>query len=496
MKNFISKVILVANIFICPFAVNSIDVFASENILSSNDIVVNNDSIGDDTEVRVDNTFVKFMCGNEEVHIYGELSENAVEYIRNNSDIKKAKKIVMENCFTNTNGDVDSIAGLFANCKAHSIELQNVSFKGVKDASNMFYGCEVEEITFKRIDSYELITVSNMFANCRNITYVDLSQFNFNNVKNLSCMFSGCENLINVKFTNNDNSYYINVNTCYVKNIFSGCKNLNNIDMSHFYINNELEGCEGIKQCDMFSDCENLSYIKAPNFNATKGKEIEFILPSENKYVNERTHEFENKSILIYEDCDSIIYEACYKPELKIENSNMLVGESSGLKVDISNNVIIKKCTLEIINKDNGNIFSKDINKEGYVWTAPSAGRRSMRVCVEYYDKETDETYYVFSDSIDINVEINVKVQKLPGALKLKAISNENSHRFEYKFIVHNLKTDQWYKLQDFSEKNEFTWKIVNSDNREFFVDVKDKLTGSLTRHKCDVMETLLTSLM
>ena len=52
-----------------------------------------------------------------------------------------------------------------------------------------------------------------------------------------------------------------------------------------------------------------------------------------------------------------------------------------------------------------------------------------------------------------------------------------------YKFIIFNPATNQWFKLQDFSSSNTFTWTAGSDGTRQFYVDVKDA-DGNVTRSK------------
>ena len=52
-----------------------------------------------------------------------------------------------------------------------------------------------------------------------------------------------------------------------------------------------------------------------------------------------------------------------------------------------------------------------------------------------------------------------------------------------YKFIIFNPATNQWFRLQDFSSSNTFTWTAGSDGTRQFYVDVKDA-DGNVTRSK------------
>ena len=71
-----------------------------------------------------------------------------------------------------------------------------------------------------------------MFQNCKSLISLDLSNFNFSRITDMTNMFSGCENLQSVKLQNQEYS----LNYLYMDNMFSNCLNLRTIDLSKFSI--------------------------------------------------------------------------------------------------------------------------------------------------------------------------------------------------------------------------------------------------------------------
>ena len=52
----------------------------------------------------------------------------------------------------------------------------------------------------------------SMFSRCENLFNIDLSNFDTENVENLSQMFFGCTNLIDINLSNFDTKKVINMN--------------------------------------------------------------------------------------------------------------------------------------------------------------------------------------------------------------------------------------------------------------------------------------------
>ena len=120
-------------------------------------------------------------------------------------------------------------------------------------------------------------------------------------------------------------------------------------------------------------------------------------------------------------------------------------------------------------------------------WTAGKAGNREIFVDVK------DVTGKVVRSSV-IKVKVAAKAEALSikatadktttaagDKVTVKAAANGGSGKYTYKFIIHNLDTNEWFKLKDFSADNTFIWTAGKVGNREIFVDVKDA-TGKVVR--------------
>ena len=106
----------------------------------------------------------------------------------------------------------------------------------INDCSFMFYNCfNLTNINLSSFNTQNVTNMSCMFAFCSNLTNINLSSFNTQNVTNMSYMFQGCSNLTNI-----DLSLFNTQNVTNMSNMFYGCSNLKEIK-----INKNL--CEKIK---------------------------------------------------------------------------------------------------------------------------------------------------------------------------------------------------------------------------------------------------------
>ena len=106
---------------------------------------------------------------------------------------------------------------------------------------------------------------------------------------------------------------------------------------------------------------------------------------------------------------------------------------------------------------------------------------------VWYYSDGNDKnvTFYgINKDGSELKQELSVTqtVKNSNNTINITANGTGGSGKYTYKFIVYNKTTNSWAKLQDFSDKNTFTWTKGNEGDRYFYVDVKDNSTGRVVR--------------
>ena len=125
-------------------------------------------------------------------------------------------------------------------------------------------------------------------------------------------------------------------------------------------------------------------------------------------------------------------------------------------------------------------------SKNTCTWTKGSAGDRYF-----YVDVKDATGNVVRSEALNVKIDAETPKVTLTGSstsidagakLTLTAQTTLGSG-CTYKFIIFNPATNQWFKLQDFSSSNTFTWTAGSDGTRLFYVDVKDA-DGNVTRSK------------
>ena len=139
-------------------------------------------------------------------------------------------------------------------------EPSEVLVNGVSKGAICNKTCELDDeesnITLRFEQKIEFC--DNMFKNLENIKMIDLSEFDFSKVRNMSSMFCNCTNLKEIIFGN--------INTSLVedmKYLFFFCSSLDSIDLSSF--DTSLVTNMGY----MFTNCFSLSSINLSTFNTS-----------------------------------------------------------------------------------------------------------------------------------------------------------------------------------------------------------------------------------
>ena len=157
------------------------------------------------------------------------------------------------------NSLIEDVQYMFALCsKLTSIDLSFFDFSKVKFMNGYFDYCyNLEKIIFPKNILY-IQDINAMFLGCKKLSSIDLSNFNFNKIYNMSYLFYNCEKLNTIIWpkTTFSSSY----DYCSYSHMFSNCQSLISIDLSNFYIH-------GINDLSyMFFNCINLENIKLKGY--------------------------------------------------------------------------------------------------------------------------------------------------------------------------------------------------------------------------------------
>jgi len=247
--------------------------FFKENLnnINSNNFIESEIEIEEENnEIRIINSFEQGYKMNskkfkEEYCNEKEIKENCE--IRINNEIipfqyfykfKNKGKYKIKYIFKN---NLKKINYIFCDCKfLTNINLSNFNTQNVIDLSSMFYNCKsLTSINLSNFNTQNVTNMSSMFSNCKALSNINLSNFNTQNVTDMNSMFSHCKSLTNINLSNFNTKNVTNMSW-----MFDNCKALKNIDLSNFNTQKVTN------MSWMFYNCISLSNINLSNFNTQK----------------------------------------------------------------------------------------------------------------------------------------------------------------------------------------------------------------------------------
>ena len=242
-------------------------------------------------------------------------------------------------------GNINSLNFLFKNCKNITfIDLSNFNSTSKNGMYGMFEGCtNLESINFSNFDTSNFNNMQNLFYDCHNLKSLNLSNFKTSNVNTMYQMFNNCKNLQSLDLSNFNTS---NVNK--MEKMFCGCENLITLNLSNFDLT------QVINMYNIFNDCPNLEMLDLSNSIISINTGLtNFVLTSEKLgYINLTNTSFSeehlcnnilkniNKSIIIYRDfideiTNNSIIKSCYHSCREEFRNNYICNITDNIKYNI-----------------------------------------------------------------------------------------------------------------------------------------------------------------
>lgn len=355
---------------------------------------------------------------------------------------------------------------------------EDVSLEGLFISFN-----EVTEINgLKNIDFSKVTDISHMFMNCSSLTNLDIGNWDVSNVTDAGFMFYNCSGLVNLEI----GDWNVSSMTC-AEYMFSNCSSLTHLDLSSFDLSSLFF------YMDIFDSCDELKEVTMPkNWGVQKDGII-----SEFKSCMAHTKVTSWTDIAtgdVYEGLPNTLIEGHKYMEAKLQ----LTVSSDFTTVTSGNDITISTLLINSSSSENYtykfivyDIDTKQWTKlqdfsssSSYIWKTSDAGNKQI-----YVDVKDSKGNVTRSQAVNVKVEettkplaISATKQEADKTVTFTANGTGGSGKYSYKFIVYNKTTNSWAKLQDFSEKNTFTWTKGNAGDRYFYVDVKDNTTGKTVR--------------
>ena len=157
------------------------------------------------------------------------------------------------------------MAYMFSGCgNLTSLDVSNFDTQNVTNMYSMFGVCgNLTSLDVSNFDTQNVTNMCGMFGDCGNLTSIDVSNFDTQSVTNMDFMFFQCYSLTSLDLSNFDTQ---NVTNMY--GMFYGCVNLVTIYASDKFV---TTACS--EDCEIFGNCKKL--VGAVPYDENKvGKEM------------------------------------------------------------------------------------------------------------------------------------------------------------------------------------------------------------------------------
>ena len=270
----------------------------------------------------------------------------------------------------NLNGGVDNITLRFnfviTDCYGMFIHLKNI----------IIHLKNITEIDLSNFDFSRTTDMTYMFSDCKNLEKIYFGKVNTSSLMNLYGMFYGCSKLISLDISNFDTSKVTDMEF-----MFDECSSLNYLDLSNFNTQNVVN-----IRC-MFYGCSSLVYLNLFSFKINSSVNIGSIFQEISPDVKYCINDIDTQKYLLTNGKKSNCNDKCFKDNIIIDkntkeclesnNSNFIEEKTedickidSNLNSDIISNfrkALINKCYFTI---DNYEDFT--LKKNNFIYTITS----------------------------------------------------------------------------------------------------------------------------
>ena len=222
-----------------------------------------------DEEARIINSFEEVKRNNNKFIVTDESENTNENEIKNKLEIKiNGEQINFSYFYKFSPGKykiqykfksvMKRINCMFYECNhLKNIDLSNFDTEDITNISYIFYGCnELENINFTNFTTYNVTEMSHLFKGCFSLKKLDLSNFNTERVSDMKYMFYGCKSLKEINL-----SSFNTENVCSMRSMFDECNSLEKLDLSKFSTENV-----SVMDC-MFFGCNSIKELDLSNFN-------------------------------------------------------------------------------------------------------------------------------------------------------------------------------------------------------------------------------------
>ena len=208
--------------------------------------------------------YIKKEDLNKEIQIINSVEAD----LRDSKDFKFNEKVGNEKeikeCEIEIEGKIKEFSYSYSFPHEGEWKIKFTYYNNLKNLSSMFKGCEIiKAIDFTNFNTNEVTNMSNMFLCCSSLESINLSKCIAQKVTNMQSMFSGCSKLRSVNLTE-----FFAPNVTNMSEMFKDCKSLKTIDLSDLKCQNVID------MNYMFNECSSLTEINLSNFNTQNATDL------------------------------------------------------------------------------------------------------------------------------------------------------------------------------------------------------------------------------
>ena len=199
---------------------------------------------------------------------------------------------------------------MFSHCSFTYLDLSNFNTEDVTNMSSLFYGCDsLININLSNFNTQNVIDMSHMFDGCKSLINLDLSNFNNQKVSIMNNMFSSCSSLSKINLSNFNTQNVIDMSW-----MFSCCDSLIDLNLSYFNTINVID------MSSMFAGCFSLTNLNLSNFNTNKVTNMNKMFTACSSLTNLNLMNFNTEKVIDMED----MFTMCNKLELIITKDSKI----------------------------------------------------------------------------------------------------------------------------------------------------------------------------
>ena len=442
-------------------------IFLLNLILSPNFSLENNNDQKQNNEISfiIEGIGKQKLLGNDEIKP-NEIIINEIIQKTNNIYFNSNKSL--NNIIMRWDTPLRTCKDMFANMEnITSMDLSQFDFSDVSDMSGMFYGCKkLKSINFKNVVTSSLIMMAYTFYNCESLVSLDLSYFDTSKVVTLASLFYNCRSLTSLNLENLNTQSVNDMNS-----MFYNDESLISLDLSNFDTNsvNDLEF--------IFYGCKSLIFINLISFN----------LKTNSKSENTFSEDIKELIYCINKNSARKIYDFLKSKNLQNDCENTCFSEPK--KLIIEKKICVTAC-------ENDDIYVYEYNNECLNYEQYQNKLKTESITYEIEDNSTDKYSEVANSEIIIDSDSskNMDIDGTTNTIKLteEAITNANEEKTDITDTIEKIKITNKISIEKTNIENENNVETIEIIKKSYIENIVDSIKISEIEENTKITENIV----